>query len=106
MDPGAASTVRRNFARDREGRELFLPWVPFSRNAYVVPDPTRRAVLVRRMEFYVVFWLGVLAGAFAAGLLDSWRWSSLLFAGAALAHWAWWMHRSTRGLERARPEAR
>jgi len=106
MDPGeGASKVRRNLARDAAGRTLFLPWYPFSRSAYVLASPLQRELLGRRMELYLVFWLGVLIGFGVAGLLGEIPpWSPFALAGLVAAHWVWWTGRYTRGLERTRYE--
>lgn len=102
MDTASQATpVRRLFARDAEGRILFVPGHPWSRKAHVVPSPIERGRIERRLEFYLHFWLGAGFGllvAIAFGELSPW--TGVALGALSILHWIWLLRRSTRGLER------
>jgi hypothetical protein len=98
--------VRDAVGRDAAGRDVFIPWYPLSRTAYVVPSQDERAAFVLRSQRFLYGWAGVLVGVSLSALVEltpSW-WRGVPIVAVALAHWAWWTHRATRGLERTRYE--
>lgn len=97
--------LQRSLVSDAAGRDLFLPWLPFSRTAYVLPNAGVREEFARRIERSLFF----SAGAAAAFLLTFLfgrpsGWLGLLIAAMIVAKWHGWTRRSTRGLERTRYE--
>jgi hypothetical protein len=98
-----ATKVRLYLARDDAGRNLFVPWLPFSNLAYVLPDPVARERIARGVERWFFFWMGAVSSALFAGLVAdrSFLWLYAVMA-LMLGHWIWWTVRRTRGLERTR----
>ena len=104
-DVGGATRVRLYLARDAQKRDLFVPWHPFSRAAYVLKGPIEREEIRRRVELYLAFGLGVVIGVLFAGIFsDAPDWLPLLVSILLVAGWSLWSWRRTRGLERTRYE--
>lgn len=101
----AATKARLHLARDDAGRNLFVPWLPFSNVAYVLPDPVARETIARGLERLLFFWIGAVSSALLAGFLSdrSSRWIYVVLA-LMLVHWIGWTVKTTRGLERTRYE--
>jgi len=101
----AETKVRQAMVRDARGRDLFVPWYPFSRAAYVLPSPSERAAVSKRTRIYVVFWLAAIV---AVQVVRSYFglpiWYGWVVVVLAAMDWAWWTRRYTRGLERTRYE--
>lgn len=97
--------VWRALARDARGRDLLLPWHPFSRTGYVLPDAARREQARRRIRRFVVGWGGA---GIAVGYTAAWLGLPVLLSCAVIPllviDWAWWTRRFTRDLERIRYE--
>jgi hypothetical protein len=92
-------------ARDALGRTLFVPWHPFSRNAYVLPTPADRAAVTKQTHLFVTGWFVVLVvAAVSRAFLGASSGTVHAVVLLALGHWAWWTSRFTRGLERVRYE--
>lgn len=97
--------VWRAMARDARGRDLLVPWHPFSCTAYVLPDEARREQARRRIRWFLVGWsaLGI-----AVGYIAPWFGLPRLLSTAVIpllvADWALWTRRFTRDLERTRWE--
>lgn len=100
-----AARVRWATVLDGQGRHLFVPWHPFSRTAYVLPDAGAHAELAKRVRRYLILGAGVflLALVLTAPVRIPW-WTSYPVAALLLLHWHWWSRRAARGLERTRYE--
>lgn len=107
MDPTGDGTtrVRWYLARDAQKRDVFVPWHPFSRAAYVLRGPVEREELRHRLQLFFAFAVGVAIGIGFAGIFsDQPGWVGILSIALVLAYWGWWTWRYTRGLERTRYE--
>jgi hypothetical protein len=90
---------------DAEGRQLFLPWRPFSRAGYVVPSAERGDAIGRGLVRWVLGWLAVVFVVAVITRPHLWPSAALLVTAAlAFVHYAWLTRRLTRGLERVRYE--
>lgn len=100
------SRVRWLLVRDARGRDLFVPWHPYARTAYVVPDPRRRGALEQRVrrQTAVVLGVGVVGLAVARYVLGWGFWPGVGWIAAVLAYWYGGCFLLTRGLERTRYE--
>jgi hypothetical protein len=89
------------FARDADGRDLFVPWWPFRGSAYLVPDePARERLRQQLVRFSLtVFVVVVAVGGTRQILGASALWDGLLVA-LCLAAYALRIRLSTRGLAR------
>lgn len=98
------SGVRYALVRDERGRDLFVPWYPLSRIAYVLRDPAECERLRHRIELQSTCALGVLIGLVVALLPIAPGRLSQIFSVLLLVYWAWWTRGYSRGLEKTRYE--
>lgn len=91
---------------DAEGRRLFVPWRPFSRWGYVLPDAQRATAIERSLWGWTIGSLLVLGLVSLLTTYGQWWPSVELLATwlAAVLVYAWLVRRWTRGLERVRYE--